>query len=133
MWRSTWSARGLAQKDLVIVATVLAHYGSKSRPGSAGYNILSSEGGHEIYCECPAWKFQKGKGPQGRRCKHLDDYWKKENLRVQKILPATVWDRLTAELFSDEELKAPPAPKKTKRKPKGSGPTAWERLNEDEG
>lgn len=114
------------------MAEVLARYPSKSNP-SRSYDILMSAGGHEVYCSCPAWKYQKGKGPLGRRCKHLDDYWRKENLRAQKILPATVWDRLTAELFDETELTvgAIVMPKK-KRKPKGAGPTAWERLGEDE-
>ena len=110
---------------------VLADYPSKSNPSKSYQILLGGDG--EVYCICPAWRFQKGKGPQGRRCKHLDDYWRKENLRAQKILPATVWDRLTAELFDEDDLAASAILKpKKKRKPKGAGPTAWERLGDDE-
>lgn len=111
------------------MADVLARYPSKSNP-SKGYNILLGGDGN-VYCECAAWRFQRGKGPYGRRCKHLDDYWRKENLRKEKLLPETVWDRLTSELFGDElsipELSTP----KKKRKPKGAADSVWERLGKE--
>lgn len=108
---------------------VLARYPSKSNP-TKGYNVIHGGDGN-IYCQCPAWKFQRGKGPYGRRCKHLDDYWRKENLRKEKLLPETVWDRLTAELYGEDELISLPLPPTKKRKPKGAAASVWDRLGKE--
>ena len=35
------------------------------------YEIREAKDTGGLYCNCPAWRFQKGKSPQARTCKHL--------------------------------------------------------------
>jgi hypothetical protein len=50
-------------------STVLGFVKSESNPNKK-YKITRGANGH-IYCDCPAWRFQKGKKPTERTCKHL--------------------------------------------------------------
>lgn len=51
-------------------ATVLAHVPSSSNP-SVAYEIRLGGDGN-VYCTCPAWKFQK-LPPKERSCKHMKE------------------------------------------------------------
>lgn len=41
-----------------------------SKASGRGYEFTVDKGG-EVYCSCPAWRFQKGRSPKDRVCKHL--------------------------------------------------------------
>jgi hypothetical protein len=47
----------------------LAEYESDSTPGKM-YQVMMGEDG-VVYCTCPAWRFQKGRSPSERVCKHI--------------------------------------------------------------
>lgn len=50
-------------------ATILATIPSSSN-AEVVYTIKRGHDGN-VYCSCPAWKFQKGVSPKDRTCKHL--------------------------------------------------------------
>lgn len=54
-------------------ATVIATVPSHSNPAKS-YNIRMGKDGN-VYCTCPAWKFQKVH-PKARTCKHLKAFAK---------------------------------------------------------
>ena len=54
---------------MIATATVLATVPSSSNP-EVVYTIKRGGDGN-VYCSCPAWKFQKGVSPKDRTCKHL--------------------------------------------------------------
>lgn len=49
---------------------VVARMESMSKEGRF-YEIREASDGSHLFCDCPAWRFQKGKAPQDRTCKHL--------------------------------------------------------------
>jgi len=63
------------------MADVVATYESDSHPGKF-YNICRAGDG-SLYCDCPAWRFQKGKLPNERTCKHLKLYHSRLVQRTQ--------------------------------------------------
>ena len=48
--------------------TVIALFASASKPGHSHEVRVGADG--NVYCTCPAWRFQKGVSPIGRQCKH---------------------------------------------------------------
>ena len=48
--------------------TLLALFASASKPGHSHEVRVGADG--NVYCTCPAWRFQKGVSPIGRQCKH---------------------------------------------------------------
>lgn len=59
----------IAGEKLPESATLLAVIPSSSNPSKV-YQIRRGGDGN-VYCTCPAWKFQKGVSPKERTCKHL--------------------------------------------------------------
>lgn len=114
------------------MAKVLAEYPSKSNPRKSHKILLGSDG--NTYCECLAWKMQRGKGPHGRRCKHLDDFWRVENRKAASArqLPKTAWERLTEDLFDDIDTAAAPEPEKPKKKARKGPRTVWDAIGGDD-
>jgi|GEM_PF-4620731 len=58
--------------------SILAVYPSKSKPDLEYTVTLGSD--DNIYCDCPAWRFQKGIPPQARVCKHTRAYRQEHGL-----------------------------------------------------
>jgi len=54
---------------------VLATYPSKSSPGKVYQVKLGAD--EVVYCDCPAWRFQKDRLAGQRTCKHIDE-WRRE-------------------------------------------------------
>lgn len=49
---------------------MVQRFESKSKPGRF-YEVQRAADG-SLYCSCPKWRFQKGKLPQDRICKHIE-------------------------------------------------------------
>lgn len=54
---------------------VLATYDSSSTPGKVYRVLLGAD--EVVYCECPAWRFQKDRSSGQRTCKHIKQ-WREE-------------------------------------------------------
>jgi hypothetical protein len=69
---------------------ILATVPSKSNPEKS-YEIHMGKDGN-VYCTCPAWKYQKGVSPKDRTCKHIKTLYgamaSQAKLKVPKDAPA---------------------------------------------
>jgi len=55
--------------DGEMLPMTLAVIPSSSNP-NVTYKVIKGAD-HNVYCTCPAWRFQKGVSPKNRTCKHL--------------------------------------------------------------
>lgn len=55
---------------------MVQRFESKSKPGKF-YEVQRAADG-SLYCSCPKWRFQKGKLPQDRTCKHIEEVLAKQ-------------------------------------------------------
>jgi hypothetical protein len=70
----------------------------ESDTGSGAYKVLvyhiKGTSDYHTYCDCPSWKYQKGKAPQERDCKHTERAFEKLVMGAKQI--DTIRSRMAA-------------------------------------
>lgn len=79
---------------------VIAEVPSESNPSKKYQIRLGGDG--NVYCSCPAWKYQKGKAPHERVCKHMKGLAKQIAQVTAKMAKAEDIGPLLAQHFSEE-------------------------------